>query len=410
MKPEKLSLAQARRIALAAQGFGRRLANGQVDGERAGWRRMRGAIEQMGLLQIDSVNVLARSHYLPVFSRVGAYDQARLDLKTFHPRRRALFEYWAHEASLLPMATQPLLRWRMERAAKGQGIYKGYVTFARERKAYIREVLAEIADRGALAARELSDPGTRSKAMWARNKGKTALEFLFWSGRVTAATRRNFERVYDLTERVIPADILALPTPAEEDAQRELLRIAARAHGVATESDLRDYFRLPTTACKRHLEELVEAGDLLPAQVEGWRQTAYLAPDAKLPRWVRGAALLSPFDPLIWERARTERLFGFRYRIEIYTPAPKRKHGYYVLPFLLDERLVARVDLKADRATATLRAKAIHGEPEIDEDEVAAALAPELRRMADWLGLDRVSIGRRGDLSPALRRHMKGPG
>ena len=410
MKPEKLSLAQARRIALAAQGFGRRLANGQVDGERAGWRRMRGAIEQMGLLQIDSVNVLARSHYLPVFSRVGAYDQARLDLKTFHPRRRALFEYWAHEASLLPMATQPLLRWRMERAAKGQGIYKGYVTFARERKAYIREVLAEIADRGALAARELSDPGTRSKAMWARNKGKTALEFLFWSGQVTAATRRNFERVYDLTERVIPADILALPTPAEEDAQRELLRIAARAHGVATESDLRDYFRLPTTACKRHLEELVEAGDLLPAQVEGWRQTAYLAPDAKLPRWVRGAALLSPFDPLIWERARTERLFGFRYRIEIYTPAPKRKHGYYVLPFLLDERLVARVDLKADRAAATLRAKAIHGEPEIDKDEVAAALAPELRRMADWLGLDRVSIGRRGDLGPALRRHMKGPG
>ena len=410
MKPEKLSLAQARRIALAAQGFGRRLANGQVDGERAGWRRMRGAIEQMGLLQIDSVNVLARSHYLPVFSRVGAYDQARLDLKTFHPRRRALFEYWAHEASLLPMATQPLLRWRMERAAKGQGIYKGYVTFARERKAYIREVLAEIADRGALAARELSDPGTRSKAMWARNKGKTALEFLFWSGRVTAATRRNFERVYDLTERVIPADILALPTPAEEDAQRELLRIAARAHGVATESDLRDYFRLPTTACKRHLEELVEAGDLLPAQVEGWRQTAYLAPGAKLPHRVRGAALLSPFDPLIWERARTERLFGFRYRIEIYTPAPKRKHGYYVLPFLLDERLVARVDLKADRAAATLRAKAIHGEPEIDEDEVAAALAPELRRMADWLGLDRVSIGRRGDLGTALRRHMKGPG
>lgn len=410
MKPEKLSLAQARRIALAAQGFGRRPANGQVGGERAGWRRMRGAIEQMGLLQIDSVNVLARSHYLPVFSRVGAYDRARLDLKTFHPRRRALFEYWAHEASLLPMATQPLLRWRMERAAKGQGIYKGYATFARERKAYIREVLAEVADRGALAARELSDPGTRSKAMWARNKGKTALEFLFWSGQVTAATRRNFERVYDLTERVIPADILALPTPAEEDAQRELLRIAARAHGVATESDLRDYFRLPTTACKRHLEALVEAGDLLPAQVEGWRQTAYLAPGAKLPRRVRGAALLSPFDPLIWERARTERLFGFRYRIEIYTPAPKRKHGYYVLPFLLDERLVARVDLKADRAAATLRAKAVHGEPEIDEDEVAAALAPELRRMADWLGLDRVSIGRRGDLGPALRRHMKGPG
>ncbi|MCG8354146.1 MAG: winged helix DNA-binding domain-containing protein [Kiloniellales bacterium] len=399
---ETLSRSQARRIALAAQGFGAKQGAGD-----AGWRRMRGAIERMGLLQIDSVSALVRSHYLPVFSRVGAYDPALLDRKAFHPKKRALFEYWAHEASLLPLALHPLLRWRMARAAKGQGIYQGYARFARERRDYVADVLAQIRDEGPLTPRELRNPGKRGKGMWVRNDGKIALEYLFWVGEVTAATRRGFERVYDLTERTLPADVLDLPTPPEEEAQCALLRIAAKALGVATEADLRDYFRLPAATAKRRVAELAEAGDIVPIRVEGWRQQAYLDPEARLPRWVRGAALLSPFDPLIWERSRTERLFDFHYRLEIYTPAAKRRHGYYVLPFLLDGRLVARVDLKADRAAGVLRALANHGEADIEAAEVAPALMDSLERMAAWLGLERVSIGRRGDLAPALRRQRR---
>ncbi len=400
---DSLSLPQARRIALAAQGFGARRANGA-----AGWRRVRGAIERMGLLQIDSVNVLVRSHYLPVFSRLGGYDPALLDRKAFQPRRRALFEYWAHECSLLPLATQPLLRWRMARAARRQGIYKGYANFARERAGYVADVLEQVRDKGPLTPRDLTNPGKRGKAMWDRNDGKVALEVLFWTGQVTAAARRNsFERVYDLTERALPADILALPTPSEEEAQRALIRIAARALGVATEADLRDYFRLPAAAAKQRVAELAESGDLLPVRVEGWRQPAYLDPEARLPRRVRGTALLSPFDPLIWERARTERLFGFRYRLEIYTPAASRRHGYYVLPFLVDERLVARVDLKADRAAGTLRVLAAHGEDGLEGGATAEALAPELLRLADWLGLEQVAVGRRGDLASALRPALR---
>ena len=399
---DTLSRAEARRIALAAQGFGVRPADGV-----AGWRRVARAIERMGLLQLDSVNVLVRSHYLPAFSRLGPYDRARLDDKAFGPGRRALFEYWAHEASLLPLALHPLLRWRMARAEGGQGVWDGYWRFARERPDFLREVLAEVRDRGALCARELSNCGRRRGAWWERSDGKIALEYLFWAGRVTAATRRGFERVYDLPERALPADILALPTPPEADAQRELIRLAARALGVATEVDLRDYFRLPVAATKRALRELAEAGALLPVRVEGWRQDAWLDAAARRPRRIRGPALLSPFDPLIWERARTERLFGFRYRLEIYTPAPKREYGYYVLPFLLDERLVARVDLKADRGAGTLRVQAAHGEAGAADGAVAEALADELRRLASWLDLDRVAVRRRGDLTGALRGALR---
>ena len=405
MTTESLSLKDARRIALAAQGFGVRQARG-----RASWRRMRDSIERMGLLQIDSVNVLARSHYLPLFSRLGPYDQATLDRKTFHPKRRELFEYWAHEASLLPFALHPLLRWRMAQAERGVGIYRGYVEFARERRDYVEGVLSEIRDRGPLSGREVTNAGRRGKEMWARNDGKTALEYLFWCGRVTATRRNNFERVYDLTERALPDAVLAEPTPPEPEAQKALLKIAAGALGVATATDLRDYFRLPATAAKRGLNELVEAGDLIPATVQGWRQPAFLDPAAPAPRRFRGAALLSPFDPLIWERSRTHRLFDFHYRIEIYTPQPKRRHGYYVLPFLLNERLVARVDLKADRAARRLRVQAAHDEAGVDHGAVAAALATSLRRMAAWLDLDAVGVGRRGNLTTALRRALREQG
>jgi len=402
MTRDTLSLAEARRIALAAQGFGARRSGGP-----AAWRRIGRAIERMGLLQLDSVNVLVRSHYLPAFSRLGPYDRARLDRKAFGPGRRALFEYWAHEASLLPLAMHPLLRWRMAQAERGQGVWDGFWRFARERPAFVKDVLAEIRDRGSLSARDLSNGGRRSGPWWGRSDGKIALEYLFWTGRVTAATRRGFERVYDLPERALPADILALPTPPEADAQRELIRLAARALGVATEADLRDYFRLPVAVAKRCVAELAAAGALLPVRVEGWKQPAYLDAAARRPRRVRGTALLSPFDPLIWERARTERLFGFRYRIEIYTPAPKREYGYYVLPFLLDEALVARVDLKADRAVGTLRVQAAHGEPGAEPGGVAEALADEMRRLAAWLDLDRIAVGRRGDLAGALRGALR---
>lgn len=398
---DSLSLRQARRIALAAQGFGKRSATAP------NWRRMGAMLETMGLLQIDSVCVLMRSHYLPLFSRLGAYPVDTLDRKTFHPRHRSCFEYWAHEASLLPMDTQPLLRWRMERASRGEGIWGNIANFGRDRADYVAEVLTAVADQGPTCVRDLPDPGPRGKGMWNRSNGKTALEYLFWTGRVSAATRRGFERVYDLTERVLPAEIIDTPTPAEDDAQRALLRIAARAHGVATEPDLRDYFRLPTEDSKARVRELVEAGELLPVQVEGWTQPAYLDPAAYLPRWVRGSALLSPFDPLIWERSRTERLFDFYYRLEIYTPAEKRTFGYYVLPFLLDGALVARVDLKADRATGRLLVQSAHGEPDIDRGRVVEALAEELQRLATWQGLERVVVTRRGDLAAALQSQVR---
>lgn len=398
---DSLSARQARRMALAAQGFGKRTDSAPT------WRRMSGMLDAMGLLQIDSVCVLCRSHYLPLFSRLGPYPMASLDRKTFDPRHRRYFEYWAHEASLLPVETQPLLRWRMERARQGQDIWNVIASFGREHAGYVGEVRRQVADRGPLRVRDLADPGPRGKAMWARNKGKIALEYLFWIGEVTAATRRGFERVYDLSERVLPAEVMAAPTPDDAEAQRALLRIAARAHGVATEADLRDYFRLPAKDSKPRVSELVEAGDLLPVAVEGWSQPAYLDPDARLPRWVRGSALLSPFDPLIWERSRTERLFDFHYRLEIYTPAAERRFGYYVLPFLLDGALVARVDLKADRIAGRLLVQAAHGEPGIEPGRVAEALAEELRRLALWQDLESVAVTRRGDLADALRAEVR---
>lgn len=399
MSGRKLSLGAARRIALAAQGFGRARPP-DVDRRQVGR-----VIGRLGLLQIDSVNVLARAHYLPLFSRLGPYRLELLERAAWGRRsERRLFEYWGHEASLLPIEHQPLLRWRMARAERGEGIYRSLARLARERPDFIAAVRREIEARGPLSAGELGEGGRGKSAWWGWSEGKRALEYLFWSGVVTTATRRNFERVYDLTERVLPAAVAAAPTPAEPEAVRRLLLIAARALGVATAGDLRDYFRLDPADAHPRIEELVAAGALEQVTVEGWRHPAYLDPEARRPRRIEARALVSPFDPLIWERARTERLFGFRYRIEIYTPAHKREHGYYVLPFLLGDRLVARVDLKADRAGRVLRVRAAHGEPDADPGEVAPALAAELSDMARWLALSRCEVERRGDLAAALRR------
>jgi uncharacterized protein YcaQ len=403
MARERLSAAAARRLAISAQGFASPRPAGPAD-----WRTLRRMVKRLGLLQIDSVNVLVRAHYLPLFSRLGRYDRAAFDAKTYRRRDAgALFEYWAHEASLLPVEMQPLLRWRMAKAERFEGIYGALGRFVRERRSFVDSALAEIAERGPIGASELTGAGTGTTGWWGWNDGKTALEYLFWAGLVTTATRRgSFERVYDLPERVFPRAVLAAPTPDPADALRALIRHAATALGVATAADLHDYFRMNAADGNPAIRTLVEEGALLPVEVEGWTQPAFLDAAARIPRQIDATALLVPFDPLVWERARAERLFGFRYRIEIYTPAHKRVHGYYVLPFLFGDRLVARVDLKADRANRTLLVHAVHGEPGIQPGPVAEALLAELRLLAAWLDLDEVAIGERGDLAKALRAQL----
>ena len=398
-----LSIAEARRVALAAQG----LAGSRRCG--AGRAAIEATVARLGLLQIDSVNVLARAHYLPLWSRLGAYERAHLEELAVHgtpfprPSRRRLFEYWAHEASLVPVGLQPLLRWRMARARAGERVWKGVAAIGREQPALVARVLEQVRERGPLGAGELAEAAPRRAGWWGWDHAKTALEWLFWTGEVTAAGRRGFERVYDLPERVLPRAVLEAPTPAEPDAIRALVARAAAALGVATAGDLRDYWRLPPAPCRSAITDLVEAGELLPGTGEGWRVPAFLHRGARMPRRVTARALMAPFDPLVWERDRTLRLFGFRYRIEIYTPAPRREHGYYVLPFLMGERLRARVDLKADRRGATLRVLAAHLEPGERPGPVAEALLAELRALAAWLGLARLAIVPSGDLAPALR-------
>ncbi|HEX5591746.1 MAG TPA: crosslink repair DNA glycosylase YcaQ family protein [Solirubrobacterales bacterium] len=407
-----LSAEQARRLALATQGFGRPRPTGRVDS-----RHLRRAIDDVGLLQLDSVNVFLRSHYMPLFSRLGPYPREALDRLAWHEdrsgktrraRRRDLFEYWGHEASLLPVELQPLLRWRMARA--GELAWKGVARLGAEQPELLEFVLNEVRERGPLRASDLSLEGRERKPgeMWSWSEEKTALEYLFFSGRLCAARRVNFERLYDLPERVLPQEVLEATTPTQEEAQRQLLLIAAKRLGVATEPDLGDYFRLPRTESKARLAELVEDGKLSPVRVEGWRGPAYLAAErpAGLRRAAGSRALLTPFDSLVWARERTERLFGFRYRIEIYVPAPKRVHGYYVLPFLLGDRLVARVDLKSDRQAGVLQVRGAFAEPGADSAEVAEALATELRLLSEWLELGGVAVARKGDLASPLRRAL----
>jgi len=367
-------------------------------------RAFRRLVGRLGVVQIDSVNALVRSHYLPAFSRLGAYDRALLAGCAYGGRRRSLFEYWGHEASYLPVELYPLMRWRMERAAAGEGIYGGLARFGRDRAEYIASVLAEIRERGPLSASDLGEGGRGTGSWWGWSAGKRALEWLFWAGRVTTAERRGgFERVYDLTERVLPRTVLEAPVPAPADAQRALVALAARALGVATERDLRDYFRLEVADARARIGELVEGGEIAPVEVEGWRQPGYLHPSARAPRAIEARALLSPFDNLVWERARTERLFGFRLRLEIYTPAQKREHGYYVLPFLLGDRLVGRLDLKSDRLAGRLLVHAAYAELGLDPSAAAEPLAAELGLLARWLGLGRIEVADRGELAPPLR-------
>ncbi|WP_372876144.1 winged helix-turn-helix domain-containing protein [Pseudomonas sp.] len=398
---QTLTLVQARRLALRAQGFGRALA-GEV-----GHRQLLAQIAKLGVLQIDSVNALVRSHYLPLFSRLGAYDRTLLEQAAWSQgRRRGLFEYWGHEASLLPLSFYPLLRWRMQQARNGEGIYKHMARFGREQQPLIRRVLQAVSEQGALGAGSLGQKAAGSSAWWGWSAEKHALEWLFAGGEVTVAGRRGFERLYDLPERVLPAAVLNAPELDSAEAQRQLLLHAAGALGVATEKDLRDYYRLDTRDSQARLAELLEAGELQQLSVQDWAQPAYCRGTPTIPRKVEASALLSPFDSLIWERARTERLFDFRYRLEIYTPQHKRVYGYYVLPFLHRERLAARVDLRAERAQGRLAVHAVHVEaPGLDEQGLAA-LASNLQAMAGWLGLQRVALNCTSSNAAHLRAYL----
>jgi uncharacterized protein len=396
----KLSLARARRIALAAQGFGRpRPSRPPSAGQIAA------LVRRLGALQLDSVNVFVRSHYMPVFSRLGPYDRSRLDRIAGHGEGRIdrrLVEYWAHEASLIPVELHPLFRWRMDDVDREA--WGSISRVAKDRPELVADTLELVAQEGPIRARDTGSvrPPPRPGHMWNWHEGKVALEHLFFTGRVGAARRVNFERTYDLIDRVLPPEIRDRRVPSASDAQRHLVRVAAQALGVATEPDLGDYFRLPRAASKARVAELVADGELIPVEVEGWTAPAYLWPGARQPRRLVARALLSPFDSLVWFRQRTERLFDFRYRIEIYTPADRRVHGYYVLPFLLGERLVGRVDVKSDRARGALLVQGAFAESGVDRGQVAAELAAELRLVADWLGLEEVVVAQRGDLSGEL--------
>jgi len=391
---EKISLAMARRIALGAQGFNDPRPGGIPDR-----RHLARVLSRTGLLQIDSVSAVVRAHYMPLYSRLGPYPLTLLDNAAV-TRKRAVFEYWAHEASFLPVETYPLMRWRMQRAERGEEMYLGLAKWGRERREMIDEIYAQVAERGPIAASDI-EGHKGNGGWWGWSEAKHAFEWLFWAGRITTAYRRGFERYYDLPERVLPQAVLDLPVPSVEDAHRELLRISARAHGIATYGDLRDYFRLAPGDTKDRIEELVETGELLPVQVESWDKAAYLHKDARIPRRIEARALLAPFDPVVFERTRTEKLFNFRYRIEIYTPAEKRQYGYYVLPFLLGDRIVARVDLRADRPASVLRVHAAYAEAGAPP-ETAARLFEELKQMQAWLGLEAIEVTPSGDLGPAL--------
>lgn len=399
MTVEEISPALARRMALAAQGFGK------ARPETPGTRQVKDIARRLGVIQIDSVNVVSRTHYLPPFSRLGVYPREALESEAWGKKPR-LFEYWGHEASLMPVETQPLMRWRMAQAREGR-MWTGLARFGRERRDHIERVLAEIERRGPVVGGDFAEGPRGAPGWWAWSDGKRALEWLFWAGEITTKTRRGFERVYDLTDRVLPRAVLETPTPTEDEACRELVRISARALGVATEPDLRDYFRLPVDLARQAVRDLVEAGELTPVKVRGWKHAAYLWPEAKRPRRVEAQALLSPFDNLIWTRDRTERLFGVRVRLEIYTPAEKRSHGYYVLPFLEGEAITARVDLKADRKAGVLRVQAAWREEQTGPN-TAGRLAEELSLMAGWLGLERVETTGRGDLAGALDEALRG--
>lgn len=395
LSPTEVSLASARRISLAAQGFASPRPSGRVDR-----RHLRKVLDHVGLIQIDSVNVLVRSQELPLFSRLGDHPRTLIPDATADGE---LFEYWCHEASHLPSSMHRLIRWRMEHARNGT-MWPGLQKFAKSKPKFVQEVRDRVYNDGPLVAGDVKTRTGPKGSWWDWDDGKAALEYLFWTGEITAQRRANdFARMYYAPHHVLPAAVLKGKTPTEQEARSELLLLAAKSLGIATASDLLDYHRQRPVA-KQVLAELVKQGELEPVRVEGWRDVAYMLPGAAMPRTVNTCALVSPFDSLVWCRPRIERLWDFHYRIEIYTPQAKRVYGYYVLPFVLGDRIVARVDLKADRQAGVLLVPGAYSEPDVDLKHVASELAAELKLMAQWLGLDAVKVGDNGDLSSALSR------
>jgi uncharacterized protein YcaQ len=404
------SAPEARRLAVASQGFGPRPAKPTID-------HLRRLAARIHAFQIDSVNVLARAHYVPAFARLGPYPVAALDALAYE--KRELFEYWGHAACLLPLALYPLLRYRMDKHAEWTQKY-----MQSPRGAYMAKVYAEVGERGPIAAAELSSPGKRSGNWWGWSIGKTTLEHLFNIGLLAIAGRRGFERLYDVAERVIPRAVREAPAPPREQAMKQLILLAAKACGIGSFGDLTEYFYIdgwsdrsgpvPRWArrkggrmkpvAKRLVAELVDEGRLVPARVDGWNDPAYVLPEVKVPRTIEARAFVTPFDSLVWDRRRLRRLFGMDYTIEIYTPVAKRVYGYYVFPFLLDDEIVARCDLKADRERRVLMVQSAHLERGQDARRVIPALARELQQLQAWLRLDHLEIGERGDLAVKLRR------
>ncbi len=396
---QTISSPTARRIAVAATG----LATARPSA-RGTLRHARATIRHLGLLQIDSVNVLARAHEMPLWARIGDHDRTVLSRLA---SSREVFEYWGHEASIIPVEDEPLYRWRMHRARDGIDTWGGVARLRKEQPELIDAVRRRLHDEGPLSAADLRNGPASTEPWWGWDATKIALEYLLWAGEVSAVRGPTFERRYDVRERMLPAAVLDAPTPTIEDAHRTLLLRAARALGVGWARDLADYYRIRVPEARPRLGELVESGELVQVQIEGWDEPAFLSPEAPRARRVRAATLVSPFDPLVWERTRTERLFDFRYRIEIYVPAPKRVHGYYVLPFLLGDRLVARVDLKADRKLGRLQVPAAFVEDHASPAVVADSLTVELRALAGWLGLETIEVGRKGNLANALRGSVR---
>ncbi|MDO7881254.1 winged helix-turn-helix domain-containing protein [Salinibacterium soli] len=388
---DSFSAAQARRIALAAQGFGR--PRGPV-----GTRQLNLALQRLAVLQLDSVNVFERSHYLPFFARLGPYDKSLLDRLTFRPKS-GYTEYWAHQAAVIPIEHRPLWHWSMQKWRT----HKSFLPWASEHPEMLDFLRAELRDKGPLTSGQVEhDANKRSGPWWGWSDVKTGLETLFFWGEVVVAGRTRFERRYDVAERHVPPELLGREIP-KDDAVRELVRLGSRALGIGTVSDIADYYRLLQAPTKAAIRDLVDSGELLPVHVHGWDAPAYLHRDARIPRRIEAAALLSPFDPIVWERDRALRMFGFHYRIEIYTPAPKRVFGYYTLPLLIDEALVGRIDLKSDRQAGVLRVQSAwrEGEASVDLDRVVALLD----ETAAWQGLGSVEFADRGDLIAELAAH-----
>ncbi|MFZ9707327.1 MAG: winged helix-turn-helix domain-containing protein [Ilumatobacteraceae bacterium] len=391
-----LSVVDARRLALTAQGFG--IARTRTTSSTSDALAV---IKKLGVVQIDSVNVLVRSQELPLFARLGDHDRVAIPKAT---ARGSLFEYWGHEAAHLPVDLQPLFRWKMDAARTGKAKHWGLTSFYEDNKSYVNRVLKHVEQNGPVTARSLSTRTEKKGTWWDWDEAKTALEYLFLTGQLMSRGRgTDFARIYDTPERVLPSRVLNAPTPSEHDARKRLLVRSAVALGVATAGDLADYYRQRPAIAKPLIAELTEEGVIREVVVDGWKEKAYVHRDATIPKQIRATALLSPFDSLVWCRPRNERLFDFHYRIEIYTPKPKRRFGYYVLPVLCGESLVGRLDMKADRASSTLLVEAAYLERGVSARSVTAPVARELQSMAAWLGLEQVKVGSRGDFARPLR-------